>query len=283
LTEEQLAKAGDADAEGVTPREQAALRFGKRLCYEWPDLSQSDYDDLLRVFTEREMVEVVTLSAWQFGGPNMLTSWGAESYKRDGKVVLEALPVRLAYAGAAKSPAPHPPIPHPPMLSIPDLITRAAKCGSPPPGWLNFLSPHPFLPSTWGALYEAVVEGGIVENRIKQLQRVLLAEYVRCPEWAPEASASLTAAGIGSRERAVLRERDLTVFSRREQAALRYTEGLVGTGQVSDAVFDDLKAQFTESEIVELGYAVSVQNGASRVFRSLLGTKWIEPRSSRHA
>jgi alkylhydroperoxidase family enzyme len=62
-----------------------------------------------------------------------------------------------------------------------------------------------------------------------------------------------------------LRERDLTVFSRREQAALRYTEGLVGTGQVSDAVFDDLKAQFTESEIVELGYAVSVQNGASRV------------------
>ena len=68
------------------------------------------------------------------------------------------------------------------------------------------------------------------------------------------------------------------IFSPRERAALRYTEGLVGTGQVSDAAFDDLKAQFTESEIVELGYAVSVQNGASRVFRSLLGTKWVEPR-----
>jgi alkylhydroperoxidase family enzyme len=149
---------------------------------------------------------------------------------------------------------------------------------SPPPGWLKFLSPHPFLPSTWGALYEAVVEGGIVESRIKQLQRVLLAEYVQCPGWAPEASTSLTAAGIGSLERAALRSLDLTIFSRRERAALRYTEGLVGTGQVSDATFDDLKKDFTESEIVELGYAVSVQNGASRVFRSLLGTKWVEPR-----
>ena len=278
MTEEQLAKTGDADAEGVTSREQAALRFGKRLCFEWPDLNQNDYEDLLRVFTEQEMIEVVTLSAWQFGGPNMLTSWGAEGYKRDGKVVLEALPVRLAYADAAKSEAPRPPIPHPPMLSIPDLINRAMQRGSPPPGWLKFLSSHPILTSAWGALYEAVVEGGIVENRIKQLQRVLLAEYVQCPGWAPEASTSLTAAGIGSRERAALRAQDLTVFSRRERAALLYTEGLVGTGQVSDAAFDDLKAQFTESEIVELGYAVSVQNGASRVFRSLLGTKWVEPR-----
>jgi alkylhydroperoxidase family enzyme len=278
LTEEQLAKAGEANAGGVTPREQAAVRFGKRLCYQWPDLNQSDYEDLLRVFTEQEMIEVVTLSAWQFGGPNMLTSWGAEGYKRDGKVVLEALPVRLAYADAAKSEVARPPIPHPPMLSIPDVINRAMQRWSPPPGWLKFLSPHPILASTWGALYEAVVEGGIVEDRIKQLQRVLLAEYVQCPEWAPETSASLTAAGIGSRERAALRAQNLTAFSPRERAALRYTEGLVGTGQVSDAAFDDLKAQFTESEIVELGYAVSVQNGASRVFRSLLETKWVGPR-----
>jgi alkylhydroperoxidase family enzyme len=277
LTEKQLTKAGDADAEGVTPREQAALRFGKRLCYEWPDLNQSDYEDLLRVFSEQEMIEVVTLCAWQFGGPNMLTSWGAEGYKRDGKVVLEALPVRLAYMDAAKSEAPRAPIPHPPMLSIPDLLDRAMQHRSPPPAWLKFLSPHPILPGTWGALYEAVVESGIVENRIKQLQRVLLAEYVQCPAWAPEASTSLTAAGIGSRERTAIRAQDLTVFSRREQAALRYTEGLVGTGQVSDAVFDDLKAEFTESEIVELGYAVSVQNGASRIFRSLLGTKCLQP------
>lgn len=215
MTEEQLVKTGAADAEGVTAREQAALRFAKRLCYEWPDLSQNDYKDLLRVFTEQEIIEVVTLSAWQFGGPNMLTSWGAEGYKRDGKVVLEALPVRLAYADAAKSEAPPPPIPHPPMLSIPDLINRAMQRRSPPPGWLKFLSPHPILPGTWGALYEAVVEGGIVENRIKQLQRVLLAEYVQCPEWAPEASTSLTAAGIGSRERAALRALDLTVLAAR--------------------------------------------------------------------
>ena len=104
------------------------------------------------------------------------------------------------------------------MLSIPDLINRAMQRRSPPAEWLKFLS-HPFLPSTWGALYEAVVEGGIVENRIKQLQRVLLAEYVQCPGWAPEASTSLTGAGIGSHERAALRSLDLTIFSRREQAA----------------------------------------------------------------
>jgi len=251
-------------------KDRAALRFAEKLCKNWPELEPGDYNQLREFFTEPELVEVVILSAWQFGGPAMLTSWGAESYKRDGQVVLEALPVRLAYAEIAKTGAPPPPIPKPPIVSIEELLGRAERRQSPPARWLRFLSPHPFLTSTWAALYEAVVEAGIVERRIKQLQRVLLAERVNCDAWAPDGSPALVDAGIEAAERKALRNFDFKSFSERERAALKYADGLVGSGQVDDAVFDELKTKFSEPEIVELGYAVSVQNGASRVFRSLL-------------
>lgn len=265
----------------MTSKEQAAIRFAEKLCNNWLGLGAGDYSGLRKVFTEPELVEVVTLCAWQFGGPAMLTSWGAEGYKKNGRVVLEELPVRLAYSEVAKTDAPPPPIPRPPLLPLEELLDRATRRQSPPPGWLLFLSPHPFLASTWSALYETVVEGGIVERRIKQLQRLLLAERVDCHAWAPDGSPVLVAAGIGSAERKALRAFDLGSFSPRERAALRYAEGLVGSGQVEDTVFDELKEHFSETEIVELGYAVSVQNGASRVFRSLVESARPVPRPDR--
>ncbi len=214
-------------------------------------------------------MEVVALCAWQFGGPAMMSSWGAEAYKRDGKVVLEALPVRLAYAPDPDNPVPLPEIPPPPLRSPEAMLADAERRQSPPPAWVRFLLPHPQVSSTWTALYDAVVEGGTVEPRIKQLLRALVAELVDCPEWAPATSPTLVAAGVGDRERQALRAFNLDGFSQREQAALRYAEALLNQGRIDDATFDDFRAQFSEAEIVELGFAVAVQNGASRVLRSL--------------
>ena len=199
----------------------------------------------------------------------MLTSWGAESYKRDGKVVLDALPVRLAYLEAGQSTAPLPPIPEPPRLSLPELFQRAEERQSPPPAWLKFLSSHTTLPSTWGAMYEMLVENGVVESRVKQLQRVLIADRCNCPDWAPEHSLSLEQSAIGTREREAIRSSDFSDFSARERAGLRYAEALTLIGRVDNDIFEEVKEAFTWPEIVELGYAVASQAGPALVLSML--------------
>jgi hypothetical protein len=260
--EEQLDRSDDPEAVGFSEQEATALLFAKRLCAG--ELLAAGLDQVRSCFSEQETVEVVAFSAWQFAGPTVLTSWGAESYKQDGKVVLDALPVRLAYADAAQRCEPLPPIPQPPRLSFDKLLQRAESRQSPAPEWLKFLSPHPVLPSAWGAMYEMLVEGGAVEARVKQLQRVLIAERFACSAWAPEESSSLLAAGVRDRERQAIRRSDYSAFSPRERAALHYAEGLL-LGKVDDETFRSLRQSFTWSEIVELGFAVATQAGAARV------------------
>ena len=263
--------AHDPEAEAFTEQERAALAFAKELCIG--ELAVENFERLRKVFNETDVVEIVAFCAWQFGGPAALTSWGAENYKVNGKVDLDALPVRLAYADAAQSEEALPPIPEPPLHSLDDLQNRAEQRLSPPLAWLRFLSSHPTLLSTWGAMYEMLVEDGAVASRIKQLQRVLIADRFDCPSWAPEQSSSLQVAGIDARERDAVNASDFSIFLEDERAALCYADALILFGKVDDDVFQNLKESFSWSEIVELGFAVATQAGAARVLSALLADK----------
>ena len=119
-------------------------------------------------------------------------------------------------------------------------------------------------------MYESIVENGVVEMRIKQLQRVLIADRFNCPSWAPERSPSLQAVGIGARERDAINTLNYSIFSKSERAALQYAEALILYGKVNDDVFQRLTASFNWSELVELGFAVATQAGAARVVAALL-------------
>jgi len=54
-------------------------------------------------------------------------------------------------------------------------------------------------------------------------------------------------------------------FDRREKAVLRYAEGMTRTpADVSDPVFEDVRALFTVEQIVELTAAVALENYRAR-------------------
>jgi alkylhydroperoxidase family enzyme len=54
-------------------------------------------------------------------------------------------------------------------------------------------------------------------------------------------------------------------FDRREKAVLRYAEGMTRTpADVSDAVFEDIRALFSIEQIVELTAAVALENFRAR-------------------
>jgi alkylhydroperoxidase family enzyme len=54
-------------------------------------------------------------------------------------------------------------------------------------------------------------------------------------------------------------------FDRREKAVLRYAEGMTRTpSDVSDEVFAEIRALFTDEEIVELTLAIALENLRAR-------------------
>jgi alkylhydroperoxidase family enzyme len=63
----------------------------------------------------------------------------------------------------------------------------------------------------------------------------------------------------------VLSWRDSKLFSPMERVALEYAERITTTGQtVDDALFAELKKQFTEPQIVELTAAIAMENFRSK-------------------
>ncbi|WP_420145192.1 carboxymuconolactone decarboxylase family protein [Sphingobium sp.] len=72
--------------------------------------------------------------------------------------------------------------------------------------------------------------------------------------------------------------RESTLFSDRERAALEWTEALtkIAPEGVSDEIYNDVRGQFSEDEIVQLTYQVMVINAwnrASIAFRSVPGSQ----------
>src|SRR6185312_12407805 len=74
-------------------------------------------------------------------------------------------------------------------------------------------------------------------------------------------------------------------YSERERAALAWTEALtlVTDGHVPDAVYEQARAQFNETELANLTLAVVAINGANRLniaFRTVPGSHRVAPRQA---
>jgi AhpD family alkylhydroperoxidase len=74
-------------------------------------------------------------------------------------------------------------------------------------------------------------------------------------------------------------------YSERERAALAWTEALtlVTQGHVPDAVYEQARAQFNETELANLTLAVVAINGANRLniaFRTVPGSHRVAPRQA---
>ena len=59
-------------------------------------------------------------------------------------------------------------------------------------------------------------------------------------------------------------------FTRREKIALRYADAIMyNPDQADDALWADLKAEFSEPELVELGYWIGFTFGGQRWLKTL--------------
>jgi AhpD family alkylhydroperoxidase len=132
----------------------------------------------------------------------------------------------------------------------------------------------PAVLRTFSESWEQVFRQGVLDHRVKELARVFIAKTLECGYCAAQRSHLGSAQGLTERVYdEVVDFRQSQVLTRREKAALRWAEAIAWDPALAD---DDLWAElhrnFTEPELVELGYFIGLTMGQQR-FLSTLGLR----------
>lgn len=117
--------------------------------------------------------------------------------------------------------------------------------------------------------WQTVFREGVLDHSVKELARVFVAKSLDCGYCAGQRSH--LAAGLTEREfDDVIEFRDSEKFSPREKAALLLAEAIAwDPGMADDTVWEALHANFTEPEIVELGYFIGLTMGQQKFLKTL--------------
>lgn len=129
----------------------------------------------------------------------------------------------------------------------------------------------PAVLRTFSESWQQVFRDGVLEHRVKELARVFIAKSLECGYCAGQRSH--LGAEQGLTERAfdeVIDFRESTVLSGREKAALRWAEAIAwDPAMADDDLWAELHRQFTEPELVELGYFIGLTMGQQRFLKTL--------------
>src|SRR5207302_10491325 len=107
--------------------------------------------------------------------------------------------------------------------------------------------------------WETIFRDGVCDHSLKELCRVYVSRSVKCEYCGNQRSVKSAKAGLTEAHYLDLLEFESSNrFGPREKAALAYTEAIVWDLETDDAMWDRLRAHFTEPELGELGYFVAI-------------------------
>ena len=148
---------------------------------------------------------------------------------------------------------------------------RCAREGTPRPESQAIRAHVPAAFWSFANTWQAVFSDGVCDHAIKELCRVYVSRSVKCEYCGNQRSVK-----AASQKKLIEEDYlDLLNFEKskrydaRQKAALAYTEAIVWDLPTDDALWARLRAQFTEPELVELGYFVAITMGQQRWLRTL--------------
>jgi AhpD family alkylhydroperoxidase len=114
---------------------------------------------------------------------------------------------------------------------------------------------------------EGTLRKGVLERKLVELVYMRASQINGCAYCLDMHSKDLRAAGeTEGRIYTLSAWRETPFFSERERAALAWTEAVTDlTDGVSDAVYEQVRSQFSEKEIVELTAAIGMINAWNRL------------------
>jgi alkylhydroperoxidase family enzyme len=161
----------------------------------------------------------------------------------------------------------------PANINDPAMIAEFERCareGTPRPESQAVRAHVPAVFWSFANSWRDVFHNGIADHGIKELCRLYVSRAVKCEFCGNQRSIKSTKAGMT--EDATL---DLinfeksTRYDERQKAALSYAEAITWDLPVDDAFWARLHRNFSEPELVEIGYFVALTMGQQRWLRTL--------------
>lgn len=156
------------------------------------------------------------------------------------------------------------------------LLDLADRSGAPDPRMARVLirsgAGVRFLQYWADALYS-----GDLPHRLKEIVRIFLSASEGCAYCSTVRSAEGAAAGVS--DDLLLKLGDIEtneLLTEQERAALLFARRMKAGEADSDAVFEDLRKQFSEEEILELGLFCGIVMGAGSFAKLLKVVTWDE-------
>jgi alkylhydroperoxidase family enzyme len=162
---------------------------------------------------------------------------------------------------------------HPNTVSDPAMVAEFERCareGTPRPESQAVRAHVPAVFWSFANSWRDVFHQGVADHSIKELCRLYVSRAVKCEFCGNQ--RSIKSAKAGMTEDATL---DLINFEaskrydEKQKAALSYAEAITWDLPVDDAFWARLHRNFSEPELVEIGYFVALTMGQQRWLRTL--------------
>lgn len=151
-----------------------------------------------------------------------------------------------------------------------DELDRCAREGTPRPESQAVRAHVPAVFWSFANTWRDVFHNGIADHGIKELCRIYVSHSVRCEFCGNQRSIKARAKGVVEEDyKDLLNFEKSTRYDDRQKAALAYAEAITWDLDTGDAFWARLRKHFTEAELVEIGYFVSITMGQQRWLRTL--------------
>ena len=150
-------------------------------------------------------------------------------------------------------------------------LDYAAEYGTPRPESQAVRAHVPAVLRSLSRNWQVSFREGVTDHAIKELCRLYVSRTVECEYCGSQRSHTAREQGVTEGRIDELLEFEASDrYDEREKAALAYASALAWAPQdVDDALWDRLRAHFSEEQIVELGYFVGLTFGQQRWIKTL--------------
>jgi alkylhydroperoxidase family enzyme len=149
-------------------------------------------------------------------------------------------------------------------------LDRCRREGTPRPESQAIRAHVPAAFWSFADTWRTVFHNGVLDHSVKELCRVYVSRSVKCEYCGNQRSVRSAKAGLIEEDyKDLLNFEKSTRYGERQKAALAYAEAITWDLPADDKLWDRLHANFSEPEIVELGYFVAITMGQQRWLRTL--------------
>ena len=149
-------------------------------------------------------------------------------------------------------------------------LDRCRREGTPRPESQAVRAHVPAVFWSFANSWRDVFKNGVADHAIKELCRVYVSRSVKCEYCGNQRSIKAARAGVVEDDYADLINFESSPrYDERQKAALSYAEAITWDLPTDDAFWARLKAQYSEAELVEIGYFVALTMGQQRWLRIL--------------